>query len=293
MKTLAVLLSLLSFHSFSAQAKDTVVLENESYRILKLGKSSYSIMVKADQFEDMGCNSGFVVGKNSVVLFDTHISETAMKKVMLDIATLTDKPISHAINSHFHSDHVQGNGALSESTRILSHKNSLEQFSVKEGREFTHPGKGVRPPDRGIEEDEVLSDAKLKVLAIGKAHSVGDLAAYQEEDKVLFLGDVYVNGYIGFLKEGHLNQWISSLEKLKSLDVMSVVPGHGPMAAFTGVVDYQTYLQDFVATTSAHFEEHGKEEGYELPTKYNHLGARFFLEGNIARAFELWKQDRL
>jgi hypothetical protein len=62
------------------KAKDTVVLENESYRILKLGKSSYSLMVKADQFENMGCNSGFVVGKNSVVLFDTHISEAAMKR---------------------------------------------------------------------------------------------------------------------------------------------------------------------------------------------------------------------
>ena len=59
-------------------------------------------------------NPGFVITDIGVVLIDPGSSVQAGRMVLKQIQTVTDKPITHVINTHIHGDHWLGNHAVAE-----------------------------------------------------------------------------------------------------------------------------------------------------------------------------------
>jgi len=70
----------------------------------------------------------------------------------------------------------------------------------------------------------------FKISLQGMAHSEGDMAMLVEPDQVLFTGDVIFEGRIPFIGETNTRNWLRQLEKLKSVKVKALIPGHGSMA---------------------------------------------------------------
>lgn len=52
--------------------------------------------------------STFVIGDNGVIVFDGGGAPIMSERLMAKIATLTDKPITHLVISHWHGDHMFG-----------------------------------------------------------------------------------------------------------------------------------------------------------------------------------------
>jgi glyoxylase-like metal-dependent hydrolase (beta-lactamase superfamily II) len=74
-------------------------------------------------------NSVVIVSDEGVVVVDTHINPAAARAVIVKLANITDKPVTHIINSHWHDDHTNGNHAFREAfpdVAIISHAATLE-----------------------------------------------------------------------------------------------------------------------------------------------------------------------
>jgi cyclase len=59
----------------------------------------------------INCNAAVVVLDDGVLVVDTHSRPSSARALIAQIRTITDKPVTFAVNTHFHWDHAQGNHA--------------------------------------------------------------------------------------------------------------------------------------------------------------------------------------
>lgn len=262
------------------------IKQTDEYEIHQVGRRSYAVMLRSGMYRKMGSNAGFVVTSRGVVVFDAQISEAAAKLIIDEIRAITPQPIKFVVNSHAHDDHALGNSAHPASTAIIAHREAVKALR--------QAGK-TRIPNQAVDRDKTLfeGDDRVEVLCVGNAHSAGDLALYDPQDKVMFLGDMYVRGFVGYLAEGFLRDWVAALDRLLAREIRFAIPGHGMLGGPEPVREYRDYLRDFMRSAREHFQKHKSVEGYELPEKYAHLGSRNYIPGNVKRAFELWKLGQL
>ena len=69
-----------------------------------------------------GGNTGFVVGKDGVIVFDAKMTPDSAKEMLAAIAKITPKPVTHVILSHSDADHVNG-FAEARPARLSSNQN--------------------------------------------------------------------------------------------------------------------------------------------------------------------------
>ena len=90
-----------------------------------------------------------------------------------------------------------------------------------------------------------VGDKVVNLIEVGPAHTNGDVLVYVPSDKVIFTGDIlFIEGH-PILWAGPVMNWINACEKIISMDVDFIVPGHGPVTNNNGVravKDYLTYI---------------------------------------------------
>ena len=221
---------------------------------------------------------------NKLVVIDTHTTPEAELKAQAVAAALFPNRSSTIVNTHFHLDHRGGNSTYPADSSIWAADSSVEEMKKEEVNRDYRPLK--------VDELNFLGES-IDLYVIGAAHSSGDVIVYDRQDKVLFMGDLFVNTYIGYLGEAHFREWIRSLKNLETLEVTTIVPGHGPLATMPDLQRFRIYLEDFVASAKAHFDKGGLPASYELPEQYRKWGGQFFLSDNADRAYELWQKGLL
>ena len=109
-------------------------------------------------------NSVVIVNKNDVVVVDTHINPAAARAVIDQILAITDKPVTHIVNTHWHDDHTNGNHAYRQAfpeAKIIAHRATLaalkkEWPEMEEGRRKAYAN--ISPPQL-LAAAEKLDDA--------------------------------------------------------------------------------------------------------------------------------------
>ena len=59
----------------------------------------------------INCNAAVVAYDEGVLVVDTHSRPSSASALIVQVRTVTDKPVRYAVNTHFHWDHAQGNHA--------------------------------------------------------------------------------------------------------------------------------------------------------------------------------------
>jgi cyclase len=72
----------------------------------------------------------------------------------------------------------------------------------------------------------VRGGREMQLLHLGRAHTAGDVVVYLPKERLLCTGDIVYNG-IPNLSDGYVNEWSATLERIKALDFVDVIPGHG------------------------------------------------------------------
>jgi len=67
-------------------------------------------------------NSTFIVNDADVIVVDDHVSPAAAWMLVEEIKTITDKPVTTVINTHFHFDHAHGNQVFPPAVQIIGHE---------------------------------------------------------------------------------------------------------------------------------------------------------------------------
>lgn len=205
-----------------------------------------------------GCNTGWVIFNDYVLAIDSGFPASA-EELVKAIKQTTDKPIRFVFTTHDHGDHVFGNSILARegaaeiaAREILDNPRSMKQAYedwVKDKPDFTNLTM-IEPSiffdDRLVLEDDTQ---RVELLTYGHGHGYGDAIAYLPKQKILFTGDLCVNGAFNYLGDSHLEHWIGVLEMLQGLTVESVCPGHGAIAGkdlLQTQADYLRQLRDRV-----------------------------------------------
>ena len=189
-------------------------------------------------------NAGFVVTSEGVVVYDALGSPSLAKKLIQKIRTVTDKAIKKVVVGHYHADHIYGLQVFKElGAEIIApighEEYLLSPFAAErlEERRFSlepwvNEQTKLISPDTVIAESQqfTLGDTTFVMSLLGSAHSQGDMTLYVENDKVLFSGDIIFEGRVPFLGNSNTKNWLHTLIKFETDDIVALIPGHGPHA---------------------------------------------------------------
>jgi cyclase len=87
-----------------------------------------------------------------------------------------------------------------------------------------------------------LPDEVVHLDYWGPAHCDGDIVVHLEKSKVVFLGDLLFHGRFPWLGDCNLDGWIDRLARVLTLDVVTVVPGHGAPTDLNEVARFRDML---------------------------------------------------
>jgi glyoxylase-like metal-dependent hydrolase (beta-lactamase superfamily II) len=162
---------------------DAAPLNKAGYRVESFGGGAY--MVTDNQY-----NSMFFVSTKGVIVVDAP--PTIGHNIEYAIRNVTDKPVTHFIYSHSHSDHVGGAYLFPRATRIA--------HSYTKGLLAAVPSPHQPLPDITFERKHTLrhGNQTLELSYKGPNHEPGNIFIYAPKQKVLMLVDVIFPGWAPF-----------------------------------------------------------------------------------------------
>jgi glyoxylase-like metal-dependent hydrolase (beta-lactamase superfamily II) len=207
-----------------------------------------------------GANAGVVVGEQAVAVIDTFASIDAAKQLHADIRKLTKLPIKFVINTHYHLDHVAGNGVFAaDGAVLLAHRNvrdwihaetlrlvtegmAAEQKTItREQREFIEALVAPTAVYDGSM-DLYLGSRRLQVRSF-PGHTGGDSVVFVPDVSVAFTGDLFWHNNIPNAIDASMTPWIDTLNRFAdSYAQYKFVAGHGDVGTVTDVIAFRDYL---------------------------------------------------
>lgn len=212
---------------------------------------------------DAGANAGFVVGDDGVAVIDTFENEAAAKALFGQIHSLTHLPIKFVINTHYHLDHVAGNGVFAQHGAVIVGHHSVRAWIRTENLKFF--GEKIKPEEKALVQNlfapEVTYDTGV-TLFLGarrievtymQGHTGGDSAVSIPDAGIVFCGDLFWRHTLPNLIDATTSAWISTLsefteQKADTLPnsalppAVTFVPGHGDVGNADDVLEFQGYL---------------------------------------------------
>jgi cyclase len=206
-------------------------------------------------------NAGFLVGRDAVTVVDTCFTVGRTRRFIETIGTVTDKRLRTLVNTHHHGDHTHGNFAFPDAT-IVGHElcrqevmgtGLLTQLLFEPGTDWGDIE--IAPPFVTFTDrlDLYVDDLLVEAHFVGPAHTTNDVVYHVPERKLMFAGDLVFSGGTPFVMMGSVEGSLRAYERLRSFDVETVVPGHGPLCGpelFGDMADYLRLIQD--AARQAH-----------------------------------------
>jgi glyoxylase-like metal-dependent hydrolase (beta-lactamase superfamily II) len=201
--------------------------------------------------EGSGGNVTVLTGRDGKVLVDAGISRPQVENAL---AGLSDDPVKHLINSHWHFDHTDGNEWLhSIGAEITAHENTRKHLSVTtrvEDWKFTFPpGPAGALPTNVITADETLhlNGATLALKCYGPSHTDSDISVEFQEANVIDVADTFWNGHYPFIDYstgGSIDGMIRAAEGNvgRVTDKTIVIPGHGPVGNKSQLIAFRDML---------------------------------------------------
>jgi glyoxylase-like metal-dependent hydrolase (beta-lactamase superfamily II) len=198
-------------------------------------------------------NAGFVVGPHSVAVIDTLGNAAAARALLVDIRRRTTQPIAYVVDTHYHVDHVAGNGVFTNAGASVWAQRKVRCWIRSENERLIGPQapaelKAVvarlEPPARVYDDD---IEQPLGALAVRwrhmPGHTGGDTVVIVPSAKVVFAGDLLWRQMLPTLVDATTRTWVETLDVLlKEYPGYTFVPGHGDVATPADVAAFRGYL---------------------------------------------------
>ena len=199
-------------------------------------------------------NCGFVTdGSGDAVLVDTTSTEKRNRGLLAEVAGVATNGPRIAVNTHHHPDHTYGNCFLPESTTIIGHhlcREGVLRAQLKATLELPadYGALVVRPPDVTVGSDTTLhlGEIPIELKVMGPAHSTNDIGVWLPEQRVMFAGDLAFSGGHPIFLEGSLSGFRAALRRMRDLDPVALLPGHGPTRRGDQVGEMLDSLEGYV-----------------------------------------------
>lgn len=226
----------------------------------RLGPDIYFHEGSLSDNADTVCNNGWIVFEDYVLVIDANFPAGA-KRIISQIRGVTGKPIRFAFDTHHHGDHAYGNQIFIDNGGVpVAHTGVVEEMRRYEtGYYDSKPGRWedqaktradvrnskLKPPSVLFPKDLIFDDGnhRVELMHLGVAHTHGDALAWLPNEKILFTGDVCVNGPYNYVGDGNVGDWVGTLDAATRLGAKIVCPGHGPRSDATVLEDQQAFFR--------------------------------------------------
>jgi cyclase len=200
-----------------------------------------------------GGNSGFIVGSEGVAVVDTFQTKEAAEALLAAIRETTSQPVRFVIDTHYHLDHVAGNGVFAQAGAVVVAERNVAAWERTENLKFF--GDAIKPEQRAMVEaltlpsltyrDGVelrLGDRKV-VVRVMPGHTGGDSVVSVPDAGAVFTGDLFWNRCLPNLIDADTEEQIATNEALvREFPTATFVPGHGEVGKAADVAAFRDYL---------------------------------------------------
>ena len=211
-------------------------------------------------------NAGIIFTSGSVIFIDSG-QTLASAKFLWETAVKYMKDIEKTclILTHHHSDHVFGMRIFrAKGAQVIAHIGVAEELRGDKGyyKKFIADRMGwdskkadqilghviIYPPDKKIEQDTVLNiDGDEIHLLVTPGYVPDEISVYHPSSKTLFAGDTVYEGSPLATQFGGPEAWkiwIEHLERLRKLDIINIVPGHGKICSKSEIDRSISFLKE-------------------------------------------------
>jgi glyoxylase-like metal-dependent hydrolase (beta-lactamase superfamily II) len=177
-----------------------------------------------------GGNTGFIIGKDGVIVFDAKTTPGSAKEMLAAIAKITPKPVTHVIISHSDGDHVNGLSGFPKGLTIIAQENCKKEMIASKDSKFPAPQDYL--PTQTYDKNLALTidGVKVQLFHWVPAHTSGDTVMYLPDEKIAFGGDMVDLTQFALMhaqKGGNSAGWIETMKGIIALNADTYVSGHG------------------------------------------------------------------
>jgi glyoxylase-like metal-dependent hydrolase (beta-lactamase superfamily II) len=200
-------------------------------------------------------NTAVFVTANGVVLVDTKLADWG-QAILDQVKTVTDKPVTHIINTHTHGDHVGSNEFFPASVEIVAQQNTAANMMKMDV--FKNPAKKHGLPDKTFTDKMTVlggNDA-IDLYYFGAAHTNGDAFVVFRNLRVMHSGDVFSAPGTPLMDTSNGGSGLAYPETLAKAaagikGVDTVIPGHSAVTTWQAFVDFGEFMKSFVGSVTA------------------------------------------
>ncbi|WP_369250104.1 MBL fold metallo-hydrolase [Streptomyces sp. R41] len=241
-------------------------------------------------------NAGIVIGREGTVLVDTAATEARARLLRETVRTLGPRPVTTVVNTHSHGDHTFGNHLFAPSATIVAHERAAAEMA-EHGLALTGLWPQVDWGHVQVTEPHVTyrdrmtlptAGPRMELLHLGPGHTAGDTVVWLPDQRVLFAGDLLFSGATPFVLMGSLSGSLRVLDRLRALEPLHVVPGHGPLCGpelLDANADYLRWVRELARAGIADGLDPLELARAAGPGPYAQLLDSERLVGNLVRAY--------
>ena len=112
----------------------------------------------------------------------------------------------------------------------------------------TFPQLEMRLPTRTFTERVAFTGTQRtsEFVTLGGGHTESDAFLHLPAERLIFTGDLLVVRNHPYLTHGHPRDWLTILAKIKALDPVCLIPGHGELGTLAEVGAVERYLNELL-----------------------------------------------
>jgi cyclase len=200
-----------------------------------------------------GSNSGFIVGDDGVLVVDSFEDADAAKALLNVIHEKTSLPVRYVVDTHYHLDHVAGNGVYQAAGAVVMAQANVRAWERTENLKFF--GDEITPAQRKMVRSYVLPGVLYQdgidvylgnrkvVVRVLPGHTGGDSVVVVPDADVVFTGDLFWDHSLPNLIDANtLAQIHTNGVFLTDYPTATFVPGHGDIGKASDVRAFRGYL---------------------------------------------------
>lgn len=206
--------------------------------------------------ESFGGNIGVLAGDDGVLLIDAEWPQLH-DQVEKAVANISRQPIRYIVNTHWHWDHVGGDGNFAHAGAVIfSSEQTRAHIVAAQKKSHSAAGSPYAKDSAAIPVVTIssrigfhLAGQSVEIIHVPPAHTDGDLIIRFVEADVIQTGDTFFHGFYPDIDQPHGGTIDGMITLYDTLYAMcgpntKIIPGHGPVANRDDVRVYQGMLKE-------------------------------------------------